>query len=47
MFIYSEKNRLIEYVKGQEEHHQHVDFREELIRLLEEAGIEYDEKYLL
>ena len=43
----AEKDRLIEYIKGQEEHHKKVSFRDEFRRLLEEAGIEFDEKYLL
>ena len=43
----NEKDRLIEYIKGQEEHHKKVSFRDEFRRLLEEAGIEFDEKYLL
>ncbi len=48
-FTYSidAKNRLIEYVKNQEEHHRVKTFREEYIQLLIEHGIEYDEKYLL
>jgi len=48
-FTYSikEKDRLIEYVKKQEEHHKIKTFREEYIELLNEHGIEYDEKYLL
>jgi len=41
-----EKDRLIEYIKGQEEHHKKEPFRDELRRLLKEAGIEFDEKYL-
>jgi len=41
-----EKDRLIEYIKGQEEHHKKESFRDELRRLLKEAGIEFDEKYL-
>ncbi len=47
-FTYSikDKDRLIEYVKQQKEHHRIKTFREELIELLEEHGIEYDEKYL-
>ncbi|WP_341225185.1 IS200/IS605 family transposase [uncultured Arcticibacterium sp.] len=47
-FTYSldAKNDLIEYIKNQEEHHKKVDFKEELISLLEEFQIEYDEKYL-
>lgn len=48
-FTYSikEKDRLIEYVKNQEEHHKIKSFKEEYIELLKEHGVEYDEKYLL
>ena len=48
-FTYSitEKDRLIEYVKNQEDHHKIKTFKEEYIELLKEHGIEYDEKYLL
>ncbi len=48
-FTYSikEKDRLIEYVKNQEEHHRIKTFNEEYIELLHEHGIEFDEKYLL
>jgi len=48
-FTYSikEKDRLIEYVKNQEEHHQIKTFKQEYIELLNEHGIEFDEKYLL
>lgn len=48
-FTYSvkEKDRLIEYVKNQEEHHKVVSFRDEYIELLNEHEIEFDEKYLL
>ena len=48
-FTYStkEKDRLIEYVKNQEEHHRIKTFKEEYIELLEEHGVEFDEKYLL
>ena len=42
-----EKDALIEYVKGQEEHHRQVDFLDEYRKLLGDAGIEFDEKYLL
>ncbi len=37
---------LIEYIKNQVEHHQKRPFREELKRLLRDAGIDYDDKYL-
>ena len=48
-FTYSvkEKERLIEYVKTQEEHHKKKTFKEEYIELLNEYGIEFDDKYLL
>ncbi|GDX53452.1 IS200/IS605 family transposase [Bacteroidota bacterium] len=48
-FTYSimEKDRLIEYVKNQEEHHRKKTFREEYIELLTEHGIEFEEKYLM
>ena len=38
---------LIEYIKGQEQHHRKVKFEEEYRKLLMEAGIEFDERYLL
>ena len=43
-FTYSiiEKNRVIEYIKNQEEHHKKKTFKEEYIELLEEHGIEFD-----
>jgi len=47
-FTYSikEKDKLTEYVKNQEEHHKVITFKEEFIALLQEHGIEFDEKYL-
>ncbi len=42
-----EKDRLIEYVKNQKEHHKRKTFKEEFVELLNEHGIEFDEKYLL
>jgi putative transposase len=47
-FTYSmkEKDRLIEYVKNQEAHHNIKTFKDEYIELLTEHGIEFDEKYL-
>jgi len=38
---------LIEYIKRQEEHHRRTTFAEEYRKLLEEAGIEFDERYML
>jgi len=44
---YRDKDRPINYIKNQEEHHKKEDFLDEYKRLLEEHGIEFDPKYLL
>ena len=41
-----DKDAIIEYIKGQEEHHRTVSFREEYEAMLKRAGVEYDPKYL-
>jgi putative transposase len=46
-YSFKDKDKLIDYVKNQEEHHKTKSFREEFIELLKEHGIEFDEKYLL
>ena len=48
-FTYSvkEKERLINYVKNQKEHHKVKTFVEEYVELLKEHEIDYDEKFLL
>jgi putative transposase len=46
-YSFKDKDRLIEYVKNQEEHHKIITFKDELIELLEEHGIAFDEKYLI
>ncbi|MEI6881412.1 MAG: IS200/IS605 family transposase [Bacteroidota bacterium] len=43
----SEKDKLVSYVKNQEEHHKVITYHEELKQLLIEQKIEFDEKYLL
>ena len=43
---HSDKDRLVEYIKNQQEHHRKETFLDEYRRLLKEAGIEFDEKYL-
>ncbi len=45
-YAFEAKDNLIEYVKNQEAHHKTKTFREELIELLQENGVEFDEKYL-
>jgi REP element-mobilizing transposase RayT len=42
----SVKTSVQEYIAGQEEHHRHKTFREELTDFLRKSGIEYDERYL-
>jgi REP element-mobilizing transposase RayT len=48
-FTYSTDRKaiLINYVINQVEHHRVKTFREEYVDLLQEHGIEFDEKYLL
>ena len=41
-----DKNKVIDYIKNQKEHHKHESFITEFKRFLTENGIEYDEKYL-
>ena len=43
----AEKARLIEYIKEQKEHHRKRSFAEEYRELLVEAGVEFDERFLL
>lgn len=47
-FTYSNDARanLITYVKNQESHHHKKSFKEELIDMLQEHGVEFDERYL-
>lgn len=44
---HSGKDDVIEYIKGQEQHHRKLSFRDELRGLLEKHGIQFDEKYLV
>jgi putative transposase len=43
---FSGKDSLIEYIKGQAEHHRAESLLDEYRRLLRENGISYDERYL-
>jgi putative transposase len=42
----SDKDAVIEYIKGQVEHHEKFSFQDEFRKILEEAGIKFDPKYL-
>jgi putative transposase len=39
-------NSISNYIQNQKKYHQKISFKEELICLLKEFGIDYDEKYL-
>jgi putative transposase len=41
-----DKDALIEYIKGQVEHHRVESFQDELRRMLGEHGVAFDERYL-
>jgi putative transposase len=43
----SMKNVLINYVLNQEQHHKKTTFREEMIQLLNDNQVGFEEKYLL
>ncbi len=40
------RDAIVEYIKGQEEHHKTISFLEEYKTILERAGVAYDVKYL-
>lgn len=42
----SEVDVVVTYIQNQEEHHQHMNFKEEFRKFLRKYRIDYDEKYL-
>lgn len=46
-YSYRDKDMIINYIKNQREHHAKTDFRKEYRGLLEEQGIEIDDRYFL
>jgi hypothetical protein len=42
----SQKQGVLDYIAGQEDHHRKVSFHEELISFLKRHEIEYDERYV-
>jgi putative transposase len=42
----SQSGRVSKYIKQQEQHHQKIDFKSELLGFLDRHEIEYDERYL-
>lgn len=43
---FSQKQGVLDYIAGQEEHHAKKSFQEELIAFLKKHAIEYDERYV-
>ncbi len=42
----SQKQTVLDYIAGQEEHHRAVSFQDELVAFLKRHEIEYDERYV-
>ena len=42
----SQLDKIIQYIKNQEEHHRKMTFQDELLALLKRPGISYDERYI-
>ena len=42
-----DKEMLVNYIKNQKEHHKKVSFRDELLGLLSESGVEVDMRYFM
>ena len=40
------KKSVMAYINGQERHHANQSFEDELISMLQKAGVEYDERYV-
>ena len=45
-YTHGDRQKLINYVRNQEAHHNTEDFIKEYLRMLDEAEIDYDEQYV-
>ena len=45
-YTYRDKAMIINYIKNQKKHHEHVVFEDEYRDLLEDNGVEFDERYI-
>ena len=43
----SQLDHLVRYIDGQKDHHRKKGFKEEVVKLLEKYGVEYNERYLM
>lgn len=46
-YAYRDKETIINYIRNQQEHHKRESFVDELRRLLQEEGVEFNEHFLL
>ncbi len=44
---WNDRDGIIDYIRDQKEHHKKITFLDEYRKLLEKAGVEYDERYLV
>lgn len=44
---YLEKDKIINYISNQKEHHKRMNFHDELLSMVREYGVEVDERYFL
>jgi putative transposase len=44
-YSWREKDMIINYIKNQQEHHRKISFKDELRQLLNEQGVEIDERF--
>jgi hypothetical protein len=47
MVLSSQVPVVCRYITNQQEHHRHVSFRDELISILDKAGIDYNQDYIM
>ena len=45
-YSFRDKEKIINYIKNQKEHHNKVSFEDEYLTLLKESGIDYDDRYV-
>ena len=45
-YSFRDKEKIVNYIKNQKEHHGKVSFEDEYITLLKKSGIAYEEKYV-
>jgi len=41
-----ETDKVVEYIKNQDEHHKHISFQDEFRAFLRKYGVEWDERYV-